>query len=59
MTQVMDEIAKKIKVTSITGINFVPLGKYYESTKSKIKLSGSDRIRPLIYARRQYRRWEK
>jgi protease IV len=47
--QVMDEIAKKIKATSITGINFVPLGKYFESIKSKIKLSGSDHI-ALIYA---------
>jgi protease IV len=47
--QVMEEIAKKIKATSITAINFIPLGKYYESIKSKIKSSGSDRI-ALIYA---------
>ena len=46
--QVMDEITKKIKAPSITGINFVPLGKYYESIKSKLNFSGSDIA--LIYA---------
>jgi protease IV len=47
--EVMDEISKKIKSGSISGINFIPMGKYYESVRNKIKLSGSDRI-ALIYA---------
>ena len=47
--QVMDEIAGRVKASSITSINFVPLGKYFESVKTKIKGSGSDRI-ALIYA---------
>jgi protease-4 len=45
----MEEIASKLKVSSITSINFVPLGKYYESTKSKFINTGSDRI-VIIYA---------
>ena len=47
--QVMEEILKKVKASSITAINFVPLGKYFESVKSRFKGSGSDRI-ALIYA---------
>jgi len=47
--QVLGEIADKIKVPSITSINFVPLGKYYESVKGKFTPSGKDRI-ALIYA---------
>ncbi|HEY4935976.1 MAG TPA: signal peptide peptidase SppA, partial [Puia sp.] len=47
--QVMQEIAGKIKASSITGINFVPLGKYFESVKTKFKGSGPDRI-AIIYA---------
>jgi protease-4 len=47
--QVMEEIAGKIKSSSITDINFVPLGKYFEAVKTKIKGTGSDRI-ALIYA---------
>jgi protease IV len=47
--EVMQEIAVKIKASSITSINFVPLGKYYESVKTKLKGSGSDRI-AIIYA---------
>jgi protease-4 len=47
--QVMDEVAGKIKVSSITSINFVPLGKYFESVKLKLKNTGTDRI-SLIYA---------
>jgi protease-4 len=47
--QVMNEIADKIKASSITAINFVPLGKYYEAVKAKFTPNGSDRI-ALIYA---------
>jgi protease IV len=47
--EVFQEIAGKIKVTSITRINFVSLGKYYEAVKAKLKGSGSDRI-AIIYA---------
>ena len=47
--QVLTEIAKKTNSSSITAINFVPLGKYFESVKIKMKGSGSDRI-ALIYA---------
>ena len=47
--QVLDEIAGKIKASSITTINFVPLGKYYESVKTKFTPNGTDRI-ALIYA---------
>ena len=47
--EVLQEIAGKIKASSITSINFVPLGKYYESVKTKLKGSGSDRI-AMIYA---------
>jgi protease IV len=47
--QVLGEIADKIKASSITSINFVPLGKYYESVKTKFTPNGTDRI-ALIYA---------
>jgi protease IV len=47
--QVLEEIAGKIKVSSITSINFIPLGKYYESVKLKFINTVSDRI-ALIYA---------
>jgi protease-4 len=47
--QVLEDIAGKIKAASITGINFVPVGKYYEAVKSKFQGSGTDRI-ALIYA---------
>ena len=47
--EVFQEIAGKIKATSITRINFVSLGKYYEAVKAKLKGSGSDRI-AIIYA---------
>lgn len=47
--EVAEEIAGKVKAGSITSINFVPLGKYYESVKSKFRNVGSDRI-ALIYA---------
>ncbi|HEY2350441.1 MAG TPA: S49 family peptidase, partial [Puia sp.] len=47
--QVLDDIAGKIKATSITAINFVPMGKYYEAVKTKYSGSGTDRI-ALIYA---------
>ncbi len=47
--QVLEDIAGKIKASSITSINFVPLGKYYEAVKSKINGNGTDRI-ALIYA---------
>ncbi|HEV3223039.1 MAG TPA: signal peptide peptidase SppA [Puia sp.] len=47
--EVLQEIAGKIKASSITSINFVPLGKYFEAVKTKLKGSGSDRI-AMIYA---------
>jgi|SRR5579863_809429 len=47
--QVMEEIAEKLKVGSITGINFIPLGKYYESAKSKYGSTGPEKI-VMIYA---------
>jgi protease IV len=47
--QVMEEIAGKLKAGSITSINFIPLGKYYESVKSKYINTGSDKI-VMIYA---------
>ena len=47
--QVMEEIKEKIKASSITSINFVPMGKYYEAVKNKFSASGNDRI-ALIYA---------
>ncbi len=47
--QVLGEIADKIKASSITSINFVPLGKYLESVKTKYTPGGTDRI-ALIYA---------
>jgi protease IV len=47
--EVAEEIASKVKAESITSINFVPLGKYYESVKVKFRNPGSDRI-AMIYA---------
>jgi protease-4 len=47
--QVMEEIAGKLKVSSITSVNFIPLGKYYESAKSKYVNTSSDKI-VIIYA---------
>ena len=47
--QVLDEISGKIKASSITAINFVPAGKYFESVKNKLIGSGSDKI-AMIYA---------
>lgn len=47
--EVLQEILPKVKGHSITDINFVPLGKYYESVKNKMKVNGRDRI-ALIYA---------
>jgi len=47
--QVLDEIKDKVKATSITSINLVSLGKYYEAVKNKFSASGNDRI-ALIYA---------
>ena len=42
--QVLEEIAGKIKAASITSINFVPLGKYYESSNQNLIDTGTDRI---------------
>jgi protease IV len=47
--QVMDEIAGKTKASSITTINFVSVGRYFESVKNKLNGTGSDRI-AMIYA---------
>jgi protease IV len=47
--EVMGEIAGRLKASSITSINFVSLGKYYESVKTKFNTAGSDRI-AMIYA---------
>jgi protease IV len=47
--QVLEDIAGKIKAASITSINFVPMGKYFNAVKSKINGNGRDRI-ALIYA---------
>ena len=47
--EVLQEIAEKIRVSSINSINFVPLGKYFESVKSKYNGTGSARI-AMIYA---------
>jgi protease IV len=47
--EVAEEIAGKIKAGSITSINFVPLGRYYESVKTKFRNTGTDRI-AMIYA---------
>jgi protease IV len=47
--QVEEEIEGKVKTGSITSINFIPLGKYYESVKTKFKNTGTERI-ALIYA---------
>ena len=47
--QVLQEIADRIKVSSITNINFIPLGKYFESVRTKYKGSGTESI-AMIYA---------
>ncbi len=47
--EVLEEILPKLKLKSVNDINFVPLGKYYESVKLKMKTDGKDRI-ALIYA---------
>jgi len=47
--QVLEEIAGKLKVSAITSINFIPLGKYYESAKLKFNNTGTDRV-VIIYA---------
>jgi protease-4 len=47
--EVLEEILQKVKARSIAEINFVPLGKYFESAKTSMKASGKDRI-ALIYA---------
>lgn len=47
--QVMQEVASKTKASSITGINFIPLGKYFEAVKTKLSGTGTDRI-AVIYA---------
>jgi protease-4 len=47
--EVLQEIAEKVKVSSINSINFVPLGKYYESVKLKYNGTGAERI-AMIYA---------
>jgi len=48
--QLLDEIKEKVKASAITSINFVALGKYYESVRNKFLPSdGNDRI-ALIYA---------
>jgi protease IV len=47
--QVLEEIAGRIKASSISNINFVPLGKYYEAVRTKFSGNGTDRI-ALIYA---------
>jgi protease-4 len=47
--EVLLEIANRIKASSISSINFVPFGKYFESVKLKFKGSGSESI-AMIYA---------
>jgi len=47
--EVLEEMLPKLKVHSVNDINFVPLGKYYESVKLKMRSDGKDRI-ALIYA---------
>ena len=47
--EVMEEIAGRVKASSITSINFISSEKYYESVKSKMINTGTDRI-ALIYA---------
>ncbi|MDP4213573.1 MAG: signal peptide peptidase SppA [Bacteroidota bacterium] len=47
--EVLQEIVQKVKVRTISDINFVPLGKYLEAVKMKMKANGRDRI-ALIYA---------
>ena len=47
--EVVGEIAKKINASSITAVNVIPIGKYFEAVKSKLNNVGTDRI-ALIYA---------
>jgi protease IV len=47
--QVLDEIAGKTKASSITSINFVSIGKYFESVRTKMNTTGTEKI-ALIYA---------
>ena len=47
--EVMQEIAGKVKASSITTINFVPIGKYFEAIKLKYNGTGANRI-AMIYA---------
>jgi protease IV len=47
--EVMQEIAGKLRASSISSINFIPLGKYFESVKSKFNGTGTERI-AMIYA---------
>jgi protease-4 len=47
--EVLEEMLPKLKLHSVGDINFVPLGKYYEAVKLKMKANGRDRI-ALIYA---------
>jgi protease-4 len=47
--EVLAEMMPKVKARSLNDINFLPLGKYLESVKTKMKADGRDRI-ALIYA---------
>jgi protease-4 len=47
--EVLEELLPKLNARSINNINFVPLGKYYEAVRLKMKTDGKDRI-ALIYA---------
>ncbi len=49
MTRYWKKLPAKLKSGSITSINFVPLGKYFESVKTKFRNTGTDRI-AMIYA---------
>jgi protease-4 len=42
--EVLEEMLPKLKLHSVGDINFVPLGKYYEAVKLKMKANGRDRI---------------
>jgi protease IV len=47
--EVVGEIAKKVNASSITAVNVIAIGKYFEAVKSKLNNVGTDRI-ALIYA---------
>lgn len=47
--EVLQEIGDRLKVSPITSIRFVPLGRYFESVRLHMKADGRDRI-ALIYA---------